>query len=110
MGTQIGAVAWGIDCGKEVPAVYSSVPYAMCWIDWVMSCVGESDKNVDNLLLTSLTSEDLTTPRQASTGSLERIARHGWMRILSWETVARSSTFQSTRGPQGKMCAQINKF
>jgi len=47
--TQIGAVAWGIDCGKEVPAVYSSVPYAMCWIDWVMSCVGESDKNVDNL-------------------------------------------------------------
>merc|ERR1712088_438736 len=79
--TQIGAVAWGIDCGKEVPAVYSS-----------------------------LTSEDPTTPRQASTGSLERIARHGWMRILSWEIVARSSTFQSTRGPQGKVYDQINKL
>merc|ERR1711936_154184 len=47
--TQIGAVAWGIDCGNEVPAVYSSVPYAMCWIDWVMSCVGESERNVENL-------------------------------------------------------------
>jgi len=47
--TQIGAVAWGIECGNEVPAVYSSVPYAMCWIDWVMSCIGESDRNVENL-------------------------------------------------------------
>ena len=36
---QVGAVAWEVGCGEEVPSVYSSVPAAMCWIDWVMSCV-----------------------------------------------------------------------
>ena len=32
---QIGAVAWGIECGNAVPAVYSSIAHAMCWVDWV---------------------------------------------------------------------------
>ena len=36
---QVGAVSWGVGCGREIPAVYSSVPEAMCWIDWVMSCL-----------------------------------------------------------------------
>jgi len=40
---QVGAVSWGVGCGGEVPAVYSSVPDAMCWVDWVMSCESEDD-------------------------------------------------------------------
>ena len=32
---QVGAVAGGVECGEPVPAIYSSVPHAMCWIDWV---------------------------------------------------------------------------
>merc|ERR1712080_75323 len=95
--TQIGAVAWGIDCGNEVPAVYSSVPYAMCWIDWVMSCVGESDRKWKTFLQTFLTSEDPTMLLQVLTGFLETIVRDGWMRILSWPIDARCSIFQSTK-------------
>ena len=32
---QVGAVAWGVECGEAVPAIYSSIPNATCWIDWV---------------------------------------------------------------------------
>eukprot|EP00092_Neocalanus_flemingeri_P070815 GFUD01086953.1.p1 GENE.GFUD01086953.1~~GFUD01086953.1.p1 ORF type:complete len:499 (+),score=148.06 GFUD01086953.1:82-1578(+) len=44
---QVGAVAWGLGCGDAFPAVYSSIPSAMCWIDWVMSCVGLAERNID---------------------------------------------------------------
>jgi len=47
---QVGAVAWGVECGKPVPAVYSSIPHAMCWIDWVMSCRPEADKFINGVL------------------------------------------------------------
>ena len=44
---QVGAVAWGVGCGSEVPSVYSSVPAAMCWVDWVMSCRPLAKFNID---------------------------------------------------------------
>ena len=44
---QVGAVAWGLGCGDDVPAIYSSIPSAMCWVDWVMSCVPIAETNVD---------------------------------------------------------------
>jgi len=44
---QVGVLAWGIRCGAEVPAVYSSVAGGMCWIDWVMSCVPSARYNID---------------------------------------------------------------
>merc|ERR1712127_33096 len=47
--TQVGAVAWGVECGAAVPTIYSSIPNAMCWIDWVMSCFGESTENINGL-------------------------------------------------------------
>jgi len=46
---QVGAVAWGIGCGDEIPSVYSSVPDSMCWIDWVMSCIPRADFDIDNV-------------------------------------------------------------
>jgi len=46
---QVGAVAWGVECGHPVPAVYSSIPDAMCWIDWVMSCKPEADKFINRV-------------------------------------------------------------
>jgi hypothetical protein len=42
-------VAWGVECGQAVPSVYSSIPDAMCWIDYVMSCYGEADVSINNL-------------------------------------------------------------
>ena len=44
---QVGAVAWGLGCGDDVPAIYSSIPRAMCWVDWVMSCVDIAETNID---------------------------------------------------------------
>jgi len=44
---QVGAVSFGIGCGDPVPSVYSSVSHAMCWVDWLMSCVPPSNTNVD---------------------------------------------------------------
>jgi len=51
---QVGAVAWGVGCGTEVPAVYSSVPEAMCWVDWVMSCIPDAQYNIDNTFVEDL--------------------------------------------------------
>ena len=33
------AVSHGVGCGSEIPASYSNVAGAMCWIDYVMSTV-----------------------------------------------------------------------
>ena len=41
-------MAWGIDCGQEIPAVYSNVAGSMCWIDWIMSCVPLSEYYIDS--------------------------------------------------------------
>ena len=35
----VGAVSHGVGCGSEIPASYSNVAGAMCWIDYVMSTV-----------------------------------------------------------------------
>jgi kallikrein len=36
---QVGVVAWGIDCGlPNVPGVYASVPYGLCFIKWATKC------------------------------------------------------------------------
>merc|ERR1711915_235533 len=51
---QVGAVAWGVGCGEEVPSVYSSVPNSMCWIDWVMSCVPPAQYDIDNTFVEDL--------------------------------------------------------
>eukprot|EP00092_Neocalanus_flemingeri_P108399 GFUD01139220.1.p1 GENE.GFUD01139220.1~~GFUD01139220.1.p1 ORF type:complete len:549 (+),score=122.63 GFUD01139220.1:95-1741(+) len=51
---QVGAVAWGIGCGSEVPAVYSSIPNSMCWIDWVMSCIPEAEYDIDDTFVENL--------------------------------------------------------
>eukprot|EP00090_Calanus_glacialis_P017552 TRINITY_DN2728_c0_g1_i9.p1 TRINITY_DN2728_c0_g1~~TRINITY_DN2728_c0_g1_i9.p1 ORF type:complete len:527 (-),score=114.06 TRINITY_DN2728_c0_g1_i9:161-1741(-) len=51
---QVGAVAWGVGCGDEVPSVYSSIPAAMCWIDWVMSCVPIAEYDIDNTFVEDL--------------------------------------------------------
>jgi len=63
---QVGAVAWGVDCGGNIPAVYSSIPSAMCWIDWVMSCVPLSVNNID---LTTVDDVDI----RGAGGSVESI-------------------------------------
>jgi len=40
---QSGITAWGIGCGMAgLPAIYSSLASAACWIDQVMSCYTES--------------------------------------------------------------------
>jgi len=61
---QVGSVAFGLGCGDPVPSIYSSVPHAMCWIDWVMSCVPLSNINVDtttnNFVFDLRTDEDDT--------------------------------------------------
>merc|ERR1712025_537137 len=44
---QVGAVAWGLGCGDDVPAIYSSIPAAMCWVDWMMSCIPLAEKDID---------------------------------------------------------------
>merc|ERR1711936_1077265 len=44
----VGAVSHGVGCGTEIPASYSNVAGAMCWIDWVMSTVPMSKYDVDN--------------------------------------------------------------
>jgi len=44
---QVGAVAWGLGCGDDVPAIYSSIPSAMCWVDWVMSCIPLAERDID---------------------------------------------------------------
>jgi len=51
---QVGSVAWGVECGKPVPSVYSSIPNAMCWIDWVMSCVGDAETNIGGIFAGAL--------------------------------------------------------
>jgi len=43
---QVGSVAFGFGCGDKIPAIYSAIPAAMCWIDWVMSCISQSGLNV----------------------------------------------------------------
>lgn len=45
---QVGAVSWGKGCGTTIPSLYSSVPAAMCWIDWVMSCIPLAEYDIDN--------------------------------------------------------------
>ena len=44
---QVGAVAFGFGCGEGIPAIYSSVPHSMCWIDWVMTCVPYASVNIN---------------------------------------------------------------
>jgi len=40
---QSGVTAWGIGCGMAgLPAIYSSLASAACWIDQVMSCYTDS--------------------------------------------------------------------
>jgi len=51
---QVGAVAWGVGCGTEVPAVYSSIPDAMCWIDWIMSCKPLAKYDIDDTFVEDL--------------------------------------------------------
>merc|ERR1711892_1336885 len=51
---QVGAVAWGIGCGDEVPSVYSSIATSMCWIDWVMSCTPIAEYDIDNTFVEDL--------------------------------------------------------
>ena len=41
-------MAWGIGCGEGIPAIYASVPDAMCWIDWVMTCVKLATEDINN--------------------------------------------------------------
>ena len=45
---QVGAVAWGIGCGDQIPSIYSNVAGSMCWVDWIMSCVPLSDYYIDD--------------------------------------------------------------
>ena len=45
---QVGSVAWGIDCGQGIPAIYSAVPDAMCWIDMIMTCVPLGTADINN--------------------------------------------------------------
>jgi len=59
---QVGAVAWGVGCGTEVPAVYSSIPEAMCWVDWVMSCIPDAQYNIDNTFVDDLDIRGTTRP------------------------------------------------
>lgn len=46
--TQVGAVAFGFGCNQGIPAIYSSVSEAMCWIDYVMTCVPISEFDIIN--------------------------------------------------------------
>lgn len=41
--TQVGIVAWGIGCGRDIPAVYTKVahPPVRCWLDQVINCHGK---------------------------------------------------------------------
>jgi len=45
---QVGAVAWGIGCGDGIPAIYASIPDAMCWIDQIMTCVPLAARDINN--------------------------------------------------------------
>ena len=35
-------------CGQGIPAIYSSVPDAMCWIDMIMTCVPLAAEDINN--------------------------------------------------------------
>ena len=39
-------MAWGVGCAEGLPAIYSSVPDAMCWIDSVMTCQPLANQDV----------------------------------------------------------------
>ena len=39
-------MSWGIGCNDGIPAIYSSVPHAMCWIDRVMTCMPEASMDI----------------------------------------------------------------
>jgi len=43
----VGAVAFSIGCGDNLPAIYSSVSHAMCWIDYIMTCVPYASFNTN---------------------------------------------------------------
>ena len=45
---QVGSVSWGIECGQGIPAIYSSIPDAMCWIDMIMTCVPLATVDINN--------------------------------------------------------------
>ena len=38
----------GIGCGHGIPAFYASVPDAMCWLDWVMTCLPLAEADVED--------------------------------------------------------------
>ena len=69
-------MAWGIDCGQEIPAVYSNVAGSMCWIDWIMSCLPLSDYNIDQ---TGDFIGDLRSVFSKSAGGLTREQCEAWL-------------------------------
>jgi len=75
---QVGAVAWGIGCGDKIPSVYSSIPEAMCWIDWVMSCIPKAEYDIDNTFVEDL---DIRNPGDVvpSVNSLTTVDCGSWM-------------------------------
>jgi len=77
---QVGAVAWGVGCGDEVPSVYSSIPAAMCWIDWVMSCVPIARYDIDNTFVEDL---DIRGTSVDSVNGLKTSECGQWMQINS---------------------------
>jgi len=75
---QVGAVAFGFGCGEKIPAIYSSVSDAMCWIDWVMSCVplARSDVNFKTITIENV---DPRRDRRKSYNSLFRTECQKWL-------------------------------
>ena len=69
-------MAWGIECGKELPSVYSSVAAGRCWLDQVMSCYTLSELDYDNFDLRGADTDDVPP---ASAGGFTKAQCGAWL-------------------------------